>query len=155
MSQTTHEIEEKTVPPMQIAGIRMRGKYCDCGKGFGKIGRSFGRYLAGKPLLLHFSTEYRENDADFEAAMPIRAGAKAVEGMTIRELPGGRCVCLMHQGPYDELRRSYEKITRYVHEKGYKITIPSREIYIKGPGMIFKGNPRKYLTEIQMMIEEG
>ena len=30
---------------------------------------------------------------------------------------------------------------------------PTREVYIKGPGMIFKGNPAKYLTEIQVMIK--
>jgi hypothetical protein len=30
---------------------------------------------------------------------------------------------------------------------------PTREIYLKGPGMIFKGNPENYLTEIQIMIE--
>jgi hypothetical protein len=31
---------------------------------------------------------------------------------------------------------------------------PTREVYIKGPGMIFRGNPKKYLTEIQMLIRE-
>jgi effector-binding domain-containing protein len=30
---------------------------------------------------------------------------------------------------------------------------PSREIYLKGPGMIFKGNPKNYLTEIQIFLE--
>ena len=29
---------------------------------------------------------------------------------------------------------------------------PSREIYLKGPGMFFKGNPHKYVTEIQLPI---
>jgi effector-binding domain-containing protein len=104
-------------------------------------------------MLLHFSTEYREGDADFEACMPVRK-AKEVEGVSVRELPGGRCVALLHKGPYEELGRSYEKITKYIHEKGYKIAIPSREVYIKGPGMVFNGNPKNYLTEIQMVIEE-
>jgi len=30
--------------------------------------------------------------------------------------------------------------------------MPTRELYVKGPGMIFKGNPKKYLTEIQILI---
>jgi hypothetical protein len=34
------------------------------------------------------------------------------------------------------------------------VSVPCREVYIKGPGMIFKGNPKNYLTEIQLMIEE-
>jgi effector-binding domain-containing protein len=40
----------------------------------------------------------------------------------------------------------------YLREKGYTATLPTREIYLKGPGMIFKGNPKKYLTEIQVVI---
>jgi hypothetical protein len=30
--------------------------------------------------------------------------------------------------------------------------VPSRELYLKGPGLIFAGNPKKYLTEIQMLM---
>jgi len=84
--------------------------------------------------------------------MPIRKGNE-VEGISVRELPGGRCVSLLHKGPYDELTRSYEKILKYVKDKGYEIQVPCREVFIKGPGMIFRGNPKKYLTEIQMLIE--
>jgi len=29
---------------------------------------------------------------------------------------------------------------------------PRREIYIKGPGMIFKGNPQNYITEIAIPL---
>jgi effector-binding domain-containing protein len=72
----------------------------------------------------------------------------------VRELPGGRCVALLHQGPYEELGRSYAKILDYVKQKGYEFEMPTREVYIKGPGMIFKGNPRKYLTEIQLLLKE-
>jgi effector-binding domain-containing protein len=32
---------------------------------------------------------------------------------------------------------------------------PTREVYLKGPGMIFRGNPRKYLTEIQVLVDGG
>lgn len=27
---------------------------------------------------------------------------------------------------------------------------PTREVYGKGPGLIFNGNPKNYLTEIQL-----
>ena len=39
-------------------------------------------------------------------------------------------------------------------EKGYKTKLPTREIYLKGPGLFLKGNPKNYLTEIQFMIDE-
>ncbi len=154
MKNSTFEVEEKSVDAMLIAGIRMRGKYSDCGKGFAQIGKSFGRYISGKPLCLHYDDEYRPNDADFEACMPI-SKAKKVEGISVRQLPAGQCVSLLHKGPYDELGRSYAKILEYVEARGYKIIQPSREVYLKGPGIILKGNPKNYLTEIQLPIECG
>ena len=51
--------------------------------------------------------------------------------------------------------RSYEKILGYIKDKGLETVLPSREIYHKGPGMIFKGNPKKYLTEIQILLSES
>ena len=49
--------------------------------------------------------------------------------------------------------KSYAKILHWVKERGYTILMPTREVYLKGPGMIFKGNPASYLTEIQIPIE--
>ncbi|MEW6237201.1 MAG: GyrI-like domain-containing protein, partial [Candidatus Omnitrophota bacterium] len=125
----------------------------DCGKAFSTLGRKAGRWLAGKPFNLYYDCGYKEDGADIESCFPVRQPNKEIEGVNVRTLPGGKCISLMHKGPYDRLGRSYEKITAYAKEKGYKLSVPSREIYIKGPGMIFKGNPEKYLTEIQMMLD--
>ncbi len=153
--QSTFSIEEKTVEPLLIAGVRMTGRYCDCGKGFSRIGRAAGRHICGKPLCLYYDAEYKENDADFEPAMPIRK-AVAAEGVSVRELPGGRCISLMFQGPYGEAAHqdAYRRLLEYIKQHGYRTVLPSREIYLKGPGMIFRGNPKKYLTEIQIFFDK-
>lgn len=143
--------EEKILQPMLIAGIRMKGKYSDCGPGFGKLGRTFGRYIAGPAMMLQYDGEYKENDADFETCFPIRQGQSTAE-ITVRELPGGRFVCMVHQGPYPEMGRTYAAILDYFKKKGLTYKLPTREIYLKGPGMIFKGNPKNYLTEIQVPV---
>ena len=31
-----------------------------------------------------------------------------------------------------------------------RFALPTREVYVKGPGLIFKGNPKNHLTEIQL-----
>lgn len=152
MSRSTFVVEEKSVDPVLMAGVRMKGKYSDCGRGFAQIGKRLGRYISGKPFLLHYDSEYREDDADFEACMPIRQRVEA-DSISVRELPGGRCVSLLHQGPYDELGRSYAKVFEYVKQRGYEVEMPTREVYHKGPGMIFRGNPKKYLTEIQVLLK--
>ena len=147
----SHTIEEKSLGRLLIATIRMRGRYSECGQAFGRIARHFGGYLCGPPFLLHYDTEYREDDANFEACFPIRQ-RKAVDGIEVRELPGGSCVSLVHKGPYDELGRSYARALKYAKDRRYQVVLPTREVYLKGPGMIFRGNPKKYLTEIQLPI---
>jgi len=144
-------VEEKTVAALLVAGWRMKGKYCDCGTGFSRLGRAAGRYICGKAMCLYYDTEYREDDANFEPCYPIRREITA-DGVAVRTLPGGRCLTLVHRGPYDQLGRSYAKILKAADERQWKIAIPTREIYLKGPGMIFKGNPKNYLTEIQLPL---
>lgn len=74
LQQSKFEPELKTLEPLLIAGYRMKGKYSNCSTGFSKLGRALGRYIAGSALLLHYDSEYKENDADFEACFPVRQG---------------------------------------------------------------------------------
>ncbi|MBX3444491.1 MAG: GyrI-like domain-containing protein [Planctomyces sp.] len=145
------QVEEKRLEPLLVAGIRMRGRYRDCGVAFGKLGRQFGRLISGPPLLLIYDREFREDDADFEACLPLRE-ARAAEGVDVRELPGGRCLSLLHRGPYEEIGRSYGRLFQHLQTLGVQPELPTREVYLKGPGMFFRGNPRKYLTEIQALL---
>jgi DNA-binding transcriptional MerR regulator len=152
MATQEFQVEERNVEPLLVAGVRMKGRYSDCGQGFGTLGRKLTRHIAGKPMCLYYDGEYREDDADFEPCFPVRKEMK-VEGAAVHALPGGRCVTLVHRGPYEELGRSYERVLRYAKDHGYAVTLPTREVYLKGPGMIFRGNPRNYLTEIQLPVE--
>jgi DNA-binding transcriptional MerR regulator len=145
-------VEEKAVAPILIAGIRMQGRYSDCGAGFSRLGKAIGRYISGKALCLYYDGEYRDEDANFEPCFPIKQRVET-EGISVRELPGTRCLSLLHRGPYDQLGRSYAKILKQADVRKAKIALPTREIYVKGPGMIFKGNSRNYLTEILLPLQ--
>ena len=110
----------------------MKGRYSECGKAFGKLGRLLGRYIRGKPLLLHYDTEYKEDDADFETYFPIRhpaTGRCVRAGTARRPLP----VALLHKGPYEQLGHSYARILQYVNEKGHRIVMPTPQGLHQGP----------------------
>jgi len=153
VAQNAGDIKEKTLEPLLVGGIRVKGRYSDCGRLFGRLARALGRAIAGSPMLLHYDNEYREEDADYEACMPLRR-KQVADGVAVRELPGGRCVSLVHRGPYDQLGRAYATVFQYLRERKYQPLTPTREVYLKGPGMIFKRNPRNYLTEIQVLVEK-
>jgi DNA-binding transcriptional MerR regulator/effector-binding domain-containing protein len=152
MDHSPFRLEEKVIDPILVAGIRTTGRYANCGPVFARIGKSDGRHICGKPMMLHYDSEYREDDADFEPCMPVRK-CQPVDGISVRQIPGGRCVSLIRKGPYDQLGKSYAQVLDYVRGKGYHVQATTREIYHKGPGMIFRGNPKNYLTEIQFLVQ--
>ncbi len=152
-TNTDERVEEKYVDEILIAGHRMKGRYDEIGNGFGKVGRKAGRWIAGPAMALYYDGEYKEEGADYEACFPVKKEVTADE-INCRVIGGGKALTIVHQGPYDTLSDSYKILWDVVKANGLKLKIPSREIYLKGPGMILKGNPKKYRTEIQFFVEE-
>lgn len=153
ITQVQHfDITEKQLPSMLIAGIRGLGAYSDSGKRFSALGRAVGRFMDGKPLNLFYDTEYKEKDADFESCFPI-CNTVTHADISVRELEGGRALTLVYQGPYERMGPAYQRV--FEHLRAHRLTprTPSREVYLKGPGLIFQGNPKNYLTEIQFLVE--
>ena len=146
------EIVEKDLDDMIIAGIRFKGRYDEVGKRYALIFRAAGRSAAGNALTLYYDGEYREDGADIEPCVPLSKSVRA-DGVDCRVLRGGRAVTLVHKGPYETLGMSYEKLFHYIAAKKLKPLLPTRTVYLKGPGMILRGNPEKYLTEIQVLVE--
>jgi DNA-binding transcriptional MerR regulator/effector-binding domain-containing protein len=144
------EVEEKDVDTLLIASIRWRGKYGDCGKALSALYSAFGRYACGKPMDLYFDEDHKDDDADIETAIPIRKGT-SVPGITVRELPGGKAISLIYKGPYELIGQAYGTLTLYARERQLNYLVPVRQIYRKGPGLIFK-NPKNYLTELLFML---
>ena len=151
-TRNEYEVEEKQLEDQLVAGYRMRGRYDEMGKGFKVLGKAAGRHLKGTPLALYYCDEYQEEDADFEPCFPVKKEVRG-EGIDCRTLPGGRALTLRHKGPYPTLGESYARLISAAKERGLTSILPSREVYIKGPGMIFKGNPENYITEIQFLVE--
>jgi len=151
LEDNSHVVDEKHLEDFWVAGIRWRGKYDDTGKAIGQIARRVGRHVRGKPMNLYYDGEYREDDADIESCFPVGPISSSDE-VLVHRLPGGRCVYLVHHGAYDQLSRSYARIMQYIQDHHLDMILPIREIYLKGPGMIFRGNPKNYLTEIQIMV---
>lgn len=154
VSQETFDIEEKIIPPQLVAGIRMTGRFDASGALFKRLGRAMGFGIAGKAGMLIYDEAYKEDGADFEAFFPLRKAKDAGPDIHVRELSGGRALCLRHRGPYDSVNVAYGRLYKAFVERAAHPTVPSREVYLKGPGMFFRGNPAKYLTEIQVFFAD-
>jgi DNA-binding transcriptional MerR regulator len=146
------EIIIKDIPDLLVASIRLKGKYQDVTPIFKKLFRNYGRYCSGAPFSLYYDNEYKEDDAHIEACVPVKSMLE-IDDIQCRKLLGGKAVTIIHNGSYETLGQSYKVLIDHLNENNREIQLPHREVYIKGPGMILPRNPKKYVTEIQMLLK--
>ena len=145
-------IQMKQIPSIRVACIRYQGKYNEVGKYIGQIYQAIKGKQIGEPFNLYYDTEYKEI-ADIELCIPIQKTA-TVQGIEVKTLPEIRALSTIHIGSYERLNHAYKAILDYASNNQFECLTPSREIYYKGPGMIFKGNINKYKTEILLPIRK-
>ncbi len=150
-SSMNYQIEVKTFEPVLVAAIRFKGRYDDIGKYFGRLYATVKDKAAGAPFNLYYDGEYRETDADIEVCVPVKETVSG-SGVTTRRLPAVKAVATTHAGPYEKLGEAYKAVTDYAAAHHLETETPSRETYVKGPGMMFKGNPNKYETEVAITV---
>lgn len=53
------------------------------------------------------------------------------------------------------MKDAYNAIDQYAMENKLMLKPLFREVFVKGPRMVLKGNPNKYITEIMFPFQEG
>jgi len=141
-----YKIEIKDIEPVRVACIRFRGAYQDTGRYLGQICRELKGYAQGVPFNCYYDSGYAEV-ADIEVCVPTNKFING-QGIETKELPGGRAICTVHKGSYDFFNYAYKAVLDYASKNDIEYGLPTREIYHKGPGLMFMGNPNKFVTEI-------
>mgnify|MGYP003602170403 FL=1 len=141
-----YEIKIMDIEPILAATLRSNGKHKEGGKQFADIYKALKGQSSGPPFFCYYDKEYKET-ADIELCVPV-SEKKELRGIIIKELPRIKAVTTVHTGSYETIRSAYQALAEYIIEKKLETALPVREVYIKGPGMFFKGNPDKYITEI-------
>ena len=141
-----YEIKIMDIEPILAATLRFNGKHKEAGKHFPDIYKALKGQSSGPPFFCYYDKEYKET-ADIELCVPV-SEKKELRGIIIKELPRIKAVTTVHTGSYETIRSAYQVLAEYIIEKKLETALPVREVYIKGPGMFFKGNPDKYITEI-------
>lgn len=144
-------IEIKEIPSVKVASIRFQGSYSDVGKYIGTIYKEVMGNAAGAPFNCYYDECYQEI-ADIELCVPIKKSITA-KSTTVKQLPPISAICTTHVGSYETLNLAYKALLDYTKANSIECDLPSREIYQKGPGSIFKGNPDKYVTDIMFPIK--
>jgi effector-binding domain-containing protein len=59
---------------------------------------------------------------------------------------------ILHVGPYSEEDATIGRLKAFIADQGYEIAGLHEEEYLRGPGMLFAGDPRSYLTFIRYPV---
>lgn len=148
-----YSIEIKKIEPIRVVYMKYKGIITKANKVFPSVFKSVGGKVNGAPLFIYHSVDQQTKLGDMELCVPtekIPTGA----GIEVKELPRIKALCTTHVGPYENLNFAYYEIEKYAKENQIQLCFPPREIFIKGPGLILKGNPQKYVTEIQFPVKE-
>lgn len=140
------DFEELQLPDMHVLSLRFNGAYSEVGLYFKRLFRTAGMVASGPPFCLYHEMDYSER-ADIEACLPVRTPVQR-NGLSSHIISGGKTISILHRGPYSTIGQTYARL--FEHVKGRP---PLREIYEKGPGIFFRGNPDNYRTRIHLPVD--
>jgi len=149
-----YEIEIKDIEPVTVATMRYKGPVTEAAKQFPNVFKAIKGKSNVAPFFCYHTFDQKTGIGEMELCVPT-AETPNSNGVTLKDLPRAKAVCFTHIGSYDALPMAYEAIHRHIQEKGLSIQPPWREVFIKGPAMLIKGNPDKYITEILFPLKEG
>jgi hypothetical protein len=67
----------------------------------------------------------------------------------------GEVAEVLHIGPYNAEEANIRSLHTFVAASGRRIIGEHEEEYVRGPGMLFRGDPQKYLTIIRVRVAPG
>ncbi|TCO70384.1 GyrI-like domain-containing protein [Marinisporobacter balticus] len=148
-----YQIEIRDIEPIRVAYIPYKGIVTEANKVFPDVFKAIRSKTNGAPFFSYLSMNPETKTGVMELCVPT-AQTPVGKGIEVKEMTRIKAICVTHIGSYETMYKAYATIDKFSAENGLKITPPFREVFIKGPGMFLKGNPDKYITEIQFPIKE-
>ncbi|MFQ9923268.1 MAG: MerR family transcriptional regulator [Beduini sp.] len=151
LKDNPYQVERVEIDSVFAGALRFTGKYSDLAHYVPKLYKAVKNNKNGR----HFNCYYDEactEEADIELCIPIKKQIKD-SNIKCKWIPKIKAIRTIHYGSYETMHLAYKALFEYVNAHDLTVLTPSREIYIKSPGMIFHGNPANYITEILLPYE--
>ncbi len=147
-----YKIEVRDIEPTRVAFLHYQGHATDANKFFPGVFMSVQGKASGAPFISFHVMNPETKMGEMDLCVPTEEKPSG-NGIELKETPRIKAVCAVHTGPYETLFQAYKAIDKYAAENKLELQPPFREVYIKGPGMLFKGKAEKYITEVVFPIK--
>jgi effector-binding domain-containing protein len=88
---------------------------------------------------------------DSVTALPSKGPEAGLE-VALATWEYGEVAEILHVGPYSAEEPTVARLKSFIAERGYEIAGAHEEEYLRGPGMLFAGDPGSYLTLIRYPV---
>jgi DNA-binding transcriptional MerR regulator len=139
---TDIHIQRKTVPALRVISKREIGTYdettdrilSELRQQLDRPGNIDSVKITGPVMGIFYDDEYKELDADIEAAIPISGELSVIEeGFEVKTLPKIEGIFTIYKGPVYHLNEIYAQIIDYAEQHNLKLLTPIRELYLTYP----------------------
>jgi effector-binding domain-containing protein len=151
-----YEVSVRDVVSQPIVSIRTHTSLARMaefmGSAYGELFQLMGQQgvrPAGPPFAVYHDPEFKEDDIDVEAGVPVAEPVASMGRVVGGEMPAGPIAVTLHLGPYEEIGGAYRALTAWVQEHGREVAGSPREVYVVGVG---QAEPSGYRTEVQLPI---
>ncbi len=90
---------------------------------------------------------------DSVTAVPAGDGKDGLE-VALATWEYGEVAEILHVGPYSAEEPTVARLKGFISDQGYEIAGLHEEEYLRGPGMLFAGDPNGYLTVIRYPVRK-
>lgn len=169
-----HETPDKYVPgeprfvnlrPQRVLTVTAEGDPGEAaGPAYRKLFRTFyaragiaERRNAGSPLARWAVADLDSPKTVWKGnyALPVSDAFPAIakEGMRVETWEYGITAEILHIGSYAEMAADIAALKAFIARNGFAVKGSYEEVYLKGPGKFFKGDPSRYQTLIRYGVE--
>lgn len=149
-----YSIEMRTIEPVRVAYLHYKGVATKANAYFPSVFKAIQGKASGAPFFNYHSIHPESKMGELDLCVPTEQTPFG-NGIEVKTLPAFKALCTTHIGSYETLIQGYNAIYQFAKANNLELQSPFREIYIKGPGLFLKGNPKHYITEIQFPIKES
>lgn len=149
-----YHVEQRNMEEIRVAFTKYRGDVRNANKVFPLVFQSIRGNNSAAPFFAYYELNVETKEGVMELCVPTEMEPEK-NGVEIKIIPTQKALVTTHVGSYETIIHAYEAIQEYATKNNIELALPYREVYIKGPGMIFKGNPDHYITEVVFPIKES
>ncbi len=152
-------LETKHIPAQNVISIQHTGSYSEIGSVYHRLhewAREVGVTITGPGFTRFLSppNEFDLESAMFEVCLPIGGDVQGDGPVTVKQMPACTVAYSRVQGPHGRIPAHYTEMFAWLSAQGMETSGPPREVYIKRPDALGKGDPREFVTEIQLPVNQ-